>query len=91
MQNVSRGEVLKKGEKIYLETLRKVLEPTHTGAYVAIDVDTGQHLVESSELGAIKRAQEEFGDKLFYIVQIGNLSEPTINFVERKNVAWFFS
>ena len=91
LENQNRGEVLKKGEEIYLGALRKELEAAHMGEYAAIDVDSGNHIIESNELNAIKRAQKEFGEKLFYIVQIGNLNEPTINFRERKNVAWIFS
>ena len=61
------------------------------GEYAAIDVDSGEHIVDKDESRAIERAQETFGQRLFYIVQIGNLKEPTINFRERKNVAWIFA
>lgn len=91
METKDRGEVLKKGEAIYLGTLRDELETTHLGAYVAIDVDSSEYVIDTDKLNAIKKAQETFGHKLFYIVQVGNLEEPTINFRERKNVAWIFS
>jgi hypothetical protein len=86
-----QGEVLQKGEAFYLGTLKNTLESEHMGEYVAIDVDTNEYLVDAEKSNAIKRAQEKFGQKLFYIVQVGGLEEPTINFRERKNVAWIFS
>ncbi len=87
----NRGEILEGGEKFYLESLKSHLEKEHTGEYVAIDVDSKKYIVDANKMSAIKRAQNDFGEKLFYIVQIGNLNEPTVNFRERKNVAWFFA
>jgi hypothetical protein len=89
--NKNQGEVLKKGEALYLGSLKQKLEMDHNGDYVVIDVDSGNFIVESNKIEAIKKAQKEFGEKLFYIVQIGDLEEPTINFRERSNVAWIFS
>ena len=83
--------VLTKGESIYLEKLRPVLEKDHEGDYVAIDVDTEDYLIDKSRMSVVLRAKQQFGDKLFYTVRVGNLIEPTINFKDRKNVAWLFS
>jgi hypothetical protein len=91
MGALSQSEVLEKGERLYLNSLKQQLEAAHTGDYVAIDVESGKHIVETNKIQAIKKAQESFGEKLFYIVQIGDLSEPTVNFRERTNVAWIFA
>ena len=86
-----QAEVLTKGEHIYLKNLKEELEKDHLGEYVAIDVDTGIYILDPNRLALVKKAQAQFGDKLFYTVQIGNLSEPTINFRERQNVSWIFT
>ena len=89
--NGSKADVLVKGEAIYLDTLKDELEKTHRGEFVAIDVDTGKHIIDADRLQAIERGHKEFGDKLLYMVQVGNLDEKTTNFRENKNVAWLFS
>ena len=84
-------EVLTKGESIYLDTLKDELEKKHLGWYVAIDVDSRDYLVNASRVTLIEEARRRFGEKVFFITQIGNLFEPTINFRERPNVEWLFS
>ncbi len=90
MITTNRGEVLERGEKFYLEELKSRLEKEHVGEYVAIDTDSKQYIIGSNKMSVIRQAQKDFGEKLFYIVQVGDLSEPTANFRERENVAWFF-
>ncbi len=89
--NAIREEVLRKGEAIYLDTLKQNLEVDHMGKYVAIDVNSQAYLLDADKSVLIKKAQEAFGKKLFYMVQVGNLEEPSINFRDRKNVAWIFA
>lgn len=86
-----QAEVLTKGEAIYLEKLRQALEKEHEGEYVAIDVETEAYITDKSRMNVVLRAKHQFGDKLFYTVRVGNLIEPTINYKDRKNVAWLFS
>ena len=88
--NKDFGEILKKGEALFLSTFKKELESEHMGDYAVIDVDSKKYIIDSNKIQAIKKAQGEFGNKLFYIVQVGYLDEPTVNFRERKNVAWIF-
>lgn len=82
--------VLERGEKLYFERLREELEEGHYGEYAIIDVASGEYVVHPHKLTAVETAQARFGKKLFYIVQIGDVHEPTINFREQKNVAWLF-
>jgi hypothetical protein len=86
-----QAAVLTKGEAIYLEKLRPLLERDHEGEYVAINVDTEEYLIDKSRMKVVLRAQQQFSDKLFYTVRVGNLVEPTINFKNKKHVAWLFS
>ena len=89
--NQDPKEILRKGEDFYFETLKEELEKEHFGEYVVVDVDVKKYIVHPNKITAVDMAREQFGHKLFYIVQIGDLDEPTVNFRERKNVAWIFS
>ena len=84
-------EVLSKGESIYLDSLKDQLEQDYLGCYVAIDVDTRDHLVNANRMHLIEQAKKKFGQKKFYVTQIGNLTERTINFRGHQNVEWLFS
>ncbi len=85
------ASVLARGEAYYLEHLKDKLLADYKGCYLAIDVDTNDYLINSSRAKVIELAQERFDHKTFYLVQIGNLSEPTTNFRARHNVKWLFS
>jgi hypothetical protein len=88
----NQAEVLSKGEALYLERFKDALEKEHDGEYLAINVDTEDYLLGIDKLALVKKAQETFGSsKLFYIVQIGNLMGPTVNFRARQNASWIFS
>ena len=91
MDMESRGEVLKKGEKIYLATLREDLEKSHLGEYVAIDIESRQHILGPNKLDVVKKAQKSFQQRRFYLVQVGNLTGPSVNSLERTNATWLFA
>lgn len=82
-------EISTLGEKFYLEELKDALEKDHIGQYVIIDVGQKKYVVDSDRLVAVEKAKKEFGDKLFYIIQIGNAQNPSLNFSAKK-YAWNF-
>ena len=84
----SMEDVLRSGELIYLETLKKELEIKNFGQYLVIDTETGKYVVKESQLEAVETAKKDLGDKLFYIVKIGSLDKPTINHRMRQEYAW---
>lgn len=91
MQNtIDFGSILTDGEAFYFESLKNKLEKNNFGEYLVIDVDSKQYVLNKNKIEAIDEAERKFGKKLFYIVQVGYLDEPTVNFRERKNVAWIF-
>jgi hypothetical protein len=87
-QPLSVEEIAKGGKEFYFDELKDKLEKEHMNEYVAIDVEQKKYSVDQNELTAIEKARKSFGDKLFYIVHIGNL-RPTMNFTTRK-YAWDF-
>jgi len=88
MQTQNLTNILKEGERLYLEEFRTELERAHYGEYAVIDTDTRQYVADPNKLQAIDAAQREFGKKLFYIVRVGDLNQPTIN--HKMHVSWSF-
>lgn len=87
-QSISLEELSQLGQKIYTD-LRETLEKDAMGNFVVIDVENGEYAIDADRLIAIDKAKEKFGDKLFYIIQIGASHNPSVNFSEQK-YAWNF-
>lgn len=85
----SLEEMNQLGEKLYSEKLREVLERDYMGQYAVVDVEIGDYVVDPDRLIALDKATKKFGDKLFYIVQIGTFQHPGLNYSAKK-YAWDF-
>ena len=88
-QPQSLEEITRLGEKFYTETLKTKLEKENMGQYVVIDVEQKKYQIDADRLIAVEKARKEFGDKLFYIIQIGSVQNPGMNFTSKK-YAWNF-
>ncbi len=75
------------GQKFYVEELKTNLEQNHMGEYVVIDVDERKYEIDADRLVAVKKAIKKYGEKLFYIIQIGNDAISSINYT-KKEYAW---
>ncbi len=84
---LSLEDISKLGEKFYVEELKDVLEKSNMGQFAVIDVGQRKYVVDPDRLLAVDKARKEFGDKLFYIVQIGSMQGSGTNFSEKK-YAW---
>ena len=65
------ASVVERGEKIYKEDLRSILEPEHNGKYVVIDVDTGEYEIDASHLAASRRAHQKKPGTVFFVTRVG--------------------
>lgn len=88
-RSLTLEEISKLGEKFYAEELKSKLEKIYMGQYAVIDVEQKKYVVDSDRLTAVEKAKKNFGDKLFYIIQIGNTQNPSLNFSAKK-YAWNF-
>ena len=88
-QSSSLEEITRAGEKFYFDELKEKLEKESMGQYAVIDVEQEKYRVDPDRLVAIQKAQKDFGDKLFFIVQVGGLKHPSTNFMTEK-YAWNF-
>ena len=60
------------GQRLYDERLRGILEPEHTGEFVAIEPDTERYFLGSTGLTALRAGREALPDKLFYLMRVGS-------------------
>jgi hypothetical protein len=88
-QSLSLEEITQLGEKFYTEELKNSLEKQYMGQFVVIDVEKKKYQMDPDRLVAVDKARKEFGDKLFYIIQIGSTKNPSLNFAAKK-YAWNF-
>jgi len=87
--NLSPEEIVKLGEKFYLEEIKDIVEKQYMGQYAVVDVEQKKYKLDPDRLIAIEKAKKEFGDKLFYIIQIGGSQNPSLNYCA-KRYAWNF-
>lgn len=86
----SPEELLALGEQIYFSK-KDELEKNNYGQFAVIEVENKEIFTDSDKLAAIQKAQKKYPNKLFYIVQIGNLkqqSTPEID--EVRKYGWAF-
>ncbi len=59
------------GIKFYEENLKDLLEPEHTGEFVAIEPNSGRYFVHENGTKALLKALAEMPDNKFYLARIG--------------------
>jgi hypothetical protein len=64
-------EIARRGEEIYQREFRDKLEPTHTGKFLVIDIDTGDYELDADEVAALQRAMARNPDGARYLKRIG--------------------
>ena len=87
--NLSLEEITTAGEKLYFEEYKDILEKEYMGQYAVFDVKNKKYTVDPDRLAAVLKAKKEFGDKLFYIIQIGSIQRQDTNYSAKK-YAWNF-
>lgn len=88
-KNLPLDEISRLGEKFYTEELKDTLEGSNLGDYIVVDVENKRYKINADRLIAVQEAQREFGNKLFYIIQIGGSGQFSMNFMAKK-YAWHF-
>ena len=86
--SISLDELTQLGNAFYMEN-KDFLEKKFMGQFAVIDVEVRKYEVDADRLVAIEKAKKSFGDKLFYIIQIGSVQKPNANFSSKK-YAWDF-
>ncbi len=88
-QKLSAEEIARRGEAIYTERLRGVVEtPENMGKVLVLDVETGDYEIDASGIAANDRLQARRPDGLFYGVRVGfDVVESVGSFAPQWNTA----
>jgi len=66
---IERGE--RAYQQFYVGALKDTLERTSKGKYVAINIETGEHVVADSEEDAMAQLRARFPDVIAYTLRVG--------------------
>ena len=83
------GKLFQLGQEFYAGDIKKLIERDYKGQYAVIDVEQKKYVIDPDKVVAIEKAQQAFGEKLFYIVHIGIIERPRANESSQK-YAWNF-
>jgi hypothetical protein len=65
-------DLVVRGQQLYDQQLKAILEPDHAGKFIAIEPDSGSYFVADTGIDALRAARAEIPGKLFYLVRIGH-------------------
>lgn len=90
--NILSPEIIaERGEKIYQEQLKAILEKDHKGKFVAIEVESSQYFLGKSPEEALEKAKQEFPDKIFHLIRIGYSGVYKVSWsAGSKSYGWVF-
>jgi hypothetical protein len=67
----SNEEIATRAEKLYEQEIRAKVEAGNVGKYLAVDIETGDYVVDEDEMNVIKRAMEKHPGGAFHLLRIG--------------------
>ncbi len=67
-------EIGRKGEALYQEKIKPVVDPLHYGKFVVIDVETGDYEIDKRDIVATDRLLERRPGAMTYGVRVGFLA-----------------
>jgi hypothetical protein len=66
-----RNEIASRGQAIYDEKIRHLVEPAEKGKLVVIDVDSGDYEVDSNHAAAVGRLNARHPSVITFTVRVG--------------------
>jgi len=70
-QTLAPEQIAEKGESLYREKLKAILEPAQNGRFVAIEVVSGEHYVGDTIIEAVEAARKKYPNRLLHTIKIG--------------------
>ena len=70
-EGYTKKEVCDRGEKIYQEQIKPLVEPQEKGKFVVIDILSGDYEIDPEHLAASKRLRERRPDSVRYAGRVG--------------------
>ncbi len=68
----SIDEVCDRGEQIYEDQIKSLVEPSETGKFVVIDIETGDYELDEVKLEASIRLRDRRLDSIRYGAKVGS-------------------
>lgn len=69
--NIDKEGIARRGQAIYDQRIRAVVEAEHRGQFLALDVDSGDYEIAEKLLTATQRLRQRHPDQVFYGVRVG--------------------
>jgi len=73
-------------KEYYNANIKPMLEPDMKGKYIAMSHEVKKYWIGESMTEALKKAKNEYPDKLFYVIQIGSDAIFSIQSIGKKNI-----
>ncbi|MGI9067548.1 MAG: hypothetical protein ACR2HX_14245 [Pyrinomonadaceae bacterium] len=68
------SSLVEDGQAVYEKQLRHVLEPDHSGEFVAIEPSTGRYFLGQTATAALVTASKTMPDSQFFLTRVGRNS-----------------
>jgi hypothetical protein len=70
--SLTLDQIVKRGQEIYDQQIRAMVEPEHNGKLLVINVETGEYEMDADAVAAAKRAKARFPDAPLFTVRVGH-------------------
>lgn len=64
-------QIAERGQKLYEEKLKAVLEPAQKGKFAAIEAESGDYFIADTLMEALQKGKEKYPDRLLHTVRVG--------------------
>ena len=64
-------EVCDRGEQIYEERIKHLVEPEHNGKFIVIDIESGDYEMDEEELDASARLKKRRPELVGFLARVG--------------------
>jgi len=70
-ERLSSDEICSRGQHLYEKSIRPLVETTHNGEFLVLDLQSGEYEIDKDEVAASDRATAKHPTGRFYILRIG--------------------
>jgi len=79
----ANDDLVRRGQTAYGQRLASVLEPSHTGEFVAVEPDSGRYFLGTTASAALVAAHAAMPNNLFYLTRVGRETAHTMRAVSK--------
>jgi len=74
----ANDDLVERGQSTYRQSLASILEPSHTGEFVAIEPESGRYFLGGTASAALVAAHAAMPNNLFYLTRVGRETAHTV-------------